>query len=521
MSRAIRKAGWALAAACGISIVPIAIAQTPAHSHVDESGKTAAAPVDTAARRALEIKVELAWLEDTETFPCQIAALFRSGDIEVRGYVPSEAVRDKAVRIARDASSATIVDHIHVVPTVIQPSRALTKEALQPAIALCLRTNFSGQLAGLQVSCNDRGEVTVKGSIATRDEKLAISKRLQTIAGCTCVHNRLVVPGTHDEPALAVSAFPVAKTPSREQKQSESPQTAKTPERKIAPVPPPASVPAPQATVSVPPPPATVSAPPATASATPSSNAAARTPISFSPSQPPSNGPAPSPVPNQAAAPSAVRPQSVSPYPVVAPASSTPPTKASGTLLAPVDAPPAVPPMHVSLSAPLVEVPPLPAAAAAQLSYPVANQKDLSKQTAKAPPSTDAIAMASINIPATETIAKAPVHIPEPKLPVRGEAYETTGVVLITDDAPAAAAPSTPAPSKMAIAGVKSAIERSCGSRISSVEVKADAGNRLKIQFTAPSSSEADVYLGRIMGLPELAPYVRADLVDVKINLQR
>src|SRR5688572_3215945 len=54
-------------------------------------------PAVEAAHRTIEIMVELAWLGDPGTFPYFLEAKSNGQSMEVRGYVPSRAVRAQAL----------------------------------------------------------------------------------------------------------------------------------------------------------------------------------------------------------------------------------------------------------------------------------------------------------------------------------------------------------------------------------------------------------------------------------------
>ena len=55
------------------------------------------APIAEQGNRISEIRVELAWLGDPLTFPCQMAAHVSDAGLEVRGFVPSLTVREHAL----------------------------------------------------------------------------------------------------------------------------------------------------------------------------------------------------------------------------------------------------------------------------------------------------------------------------------------------------------------------------------------------------------------------------------------
>src|SRR5713226_4480968 len=74
------------------------------------------APIAEQGHRISEIRVELAWLGDPITFPCQLGASVQKGVVELRGYVPSTAVRERAVKLARQVCPLPVIDHLQIHP---------------------------------------------------------------------------------------------------------------------------------------------------------------------------------------------------------------------------------------------------------------------------------------------------------------------------------------------------------------------------------------------------------------------
>jgi hypothetical protein len=144
------------------------------------------------------------------------------------------------------------------------------------------------------------------------------------------------------------------------------------------------------------------------------------------------------------------------------------------------------------------------------------------------------IAQASAQAPAKETwkaVPSAPAvksdPATQPAVPPTtahdslGEPYVTTGVVMITDPTPAASPPSPAAPLAPALpvthlspVAVKASIEKTCGPNIRNVEVKLEAGNKVSIQYGAPTAADGQLFFDRIQALPDLAPYE----VNVKVT---
>jgi osmotically-inducible protein OsmY len=203
MRTALRRAGLALVAAGTLGIVPPALAQKlpeyPLHS------ETAAQPMEVAdspqampegEARLLEIKVELALMADLSTFPYHLAARASGGTVEVRGYIPNDIVRQRAMKIARDTCSLEISDELRTHPTLSYRSAVVAPRPLEEAVLDALQQAFPEASKDITVKARPNGEVTLTGSISSWEEKLAVSHSLRKVRGCSAVVNHLKVPTT-------------------------------------------------------------------------------------------------------------------------------------------------------------------------------------------------------------------------------------------------------------------------------------------------------------------------------------
>lgn len=143
--------------------------------------------------RSIEAAVELAWLADPITFPYDLRAEFRGGQLEIHGVVPAAIVRKQAVGIARLVSSAQILDQSDIRPETLAkipdvPARDVverTRAAIQRALP---------QLAGrVEASCDDNGRVALRGVVSNSTEKNVLSALMRRVAGCTSVENQVTV----------------------------------------------------------------------------------------------------------------------------------------------------------------------------------------------------------------------------------------------------------------------------------------------------------------------------------------
>ncbi len=206
MRRALGRGGWALSITAGLTLTVAATAQPPASappaaSKPPQQSTAARTPVTEDVNRTREIAVELNWLADPVTFPYQLGARVNGQALEIRGYVPSASVRDRAVKVACQNCPLPVVDRLTVRPEVAAPSAGVRVEQLQPAAVAALKAAFPRQAAALSVQCRPYGQVLLSGPVSSPEEKLAISASLRHLPGCTSVVNQLEVGGSARQPA--------------------------------------------------------------------------------------------------------------------------------------------------------------------------------------------------------------------------------------------------------------------------------------------------------------------------------
>jgi hypothetical protein len=217
MRRAPVRGWWALPVAAGLTF--LAPAQAQLLNFVGKAGQpgskkpAASAPIDEELARLTEINVGLAWLADPLTFPCQLAAHVQDGALELRGFVPNEAVRSRAVKVARERSGLSVVSHLKLRPTTA-PIWRRPPEELHAAIQLALKKNFPKLAPDIGVLCRPFGQVILTGRVESMEEKLALSQSLRRVPGCSSVLNQLEVGFTTTtaapKPAQAPAAVPKA-----------------------------------------------------------------------------------------------------------------------------------------------------------------------------------------------------------------------------------------------------------------------------------------------------------------------
>ncbi len=151
-------------------------------------------------RRLAEINVEIAWLADPVTFPYYLEARTNGANVEVRGYVPSKAVREHALRLAQVQASAPVIDAMKEHPSLLVRPSPMAPQELQRRVISSLREALPKASAQLQVQLAPDGKVFVYGTIPTHEDKLTVSLSLRRLHGCTSVQNQTQVP---NDPAVA------------------------------------------------------------------------------------------------------------------------------------------------------------------------------------------------------------------------------------------------------------------------------------------------------------------------------
>jgi hypothetical protein len=197
--RLAHKSGWALAAASSLGV---GLGLSPAASPIDPApaALTAAAPTTSATTeeeaRLAEIKVELAWLTDPLTFPCDLAVRAVHGALEIGGDVPREATRVRAVALAREHGKMPVIDKIAVIPSSTVPPVKVNYDQLNVSVAKALgkiMVKHPAEDNQFNLAIDSGGQVTVSGTALSCEEKLSISRKLSSLSGCTSVMNQFAI----------------------------------------------------------------------------------------------------------------------------------------------------------------------------------------------------------------------------------------------------------------------------------------------------------------------------------------
>jgi hypothetical protein len=577
MRRALVRGWWALPIAAGLTLVVPAPAQPPGAAGPPTPARPViGGPGDADPNRLAEIQVGLAWLADPMTFPYHLAARARAGNLEIRGFVPNEATRARAVKVAREHCELNVVDSLRIhavsIPTTVKPP-----QELHAAVLACLKANFPRQAGTISVLCRPHGQVVITGRVTSLEERLAVSQEMRRVPGCTSVVNRLaaVAPRPPAQPVQAArpaqpvpaSNFGVATQPltftrippqaarvdgdradqgpalpppaASPYGQSASPAVAGLPNRPTMPevkmASAPGMSPSPYGATApgLPRPPLqqmpAPGAAPASGSPYAASAPAQAKPLTFATA---SRAPAPPALP-----PLAVTPPfgDISPSPLAAQASPQKLATASPAPSLPAPEKPAAPPSQpsqwtrapvapaggLSLPPPPVQTPAGvwtagPASAVVQTSF---RPEDVRPAPGPAPRQTALASPAVVPQPSPTTSRPtwAPATTPRPSLPPPGEPYVTRGFVIVADAGPEPVRPQalmpTGDPWVRRQAQLKQAIQTACGPAVRDVEVEVYSSTEAQVRFRAASKAEADRLWAQIQRLPDLSPYKKLDVV--------
>lgn len=208
MHRALRGAARTLVAASALGLARPALAQPSPYvtsgpaEQVSVPTDPTGVPPESLNGHLEEMKVELAWLADVATFPCPIGARAVGGKLEVRGFVPNRAVRERTLEIARMHSLLPVVDLLQIHSSLALRTAGVPAETVRREANEVLRNALGERFQGLACKAYPNGQVILTGLAISVEEKLALGRKLRQVHGCTCVVNHLTVPTVQREGRL-------------------------------------------------------------------------------------------------------------------------------------------------------------------------------------------------------------------------------------------------------------------------------------------------------------------------------
>lgn len=180
-----------VAGGCGLASVALAGNDpTPA-----SSSPASAMPQRAAQARLEAIRVELAILGDRAAYNQGIEVVLVDDTILLKGQVQDEATHKRVVEVARQNSYLPVADALSTVASTA--ARALPTVPLYKAVRDALVRHLGSKADRFQIYTSEDGLVTLKGEVGSAEEKLAASRALRGLAGCSRVSNCLEVRTVH------------------------------------------------------------------------------------------------------------------------------------------------------------------------------------------------------------------------------------------------------------------------------------------------------------------------------------
>src|SRR5579871_523569 len=201
MPRALSSAVGALLAPAAILLACRAWAQAPV---LETRSQPIPAPQVSPEDRALseahlrleEMKVDLALLADTATFPYYIGACSDDGELELRGLVPNETIKQRALDLAGRSTYLKVRDGLKISDAVSPPAVVRAPQVLQQEAAELLVKHFGEARRKIGLQARPNGQLMITGPIDSMETKLAVSRLFRQLPGCYGILNELIVEET-------------------------------------------------------------------------------------------------------------------------------------------------------------------------------------------------------------------------------------------------------------------------------------------------------------------------------------
>jgi hypothetical protein len=145
------------------------------------------------SHRVETMKVQLALLADTAIFPYHIGVGVSGANLQLRGYVPNDMIRQRALELARRATFLNVTDGLTIQKNLSKRPPLRSVEILQKESVELLVNNFGETGRQMHVEARPNGLILVTGSVDSIEDKLAVSKLFRQLSGCFGVVNKLNV----------------------------------------------------------------------------------------------------------------------------------------------------------------------------------------------------------------------------------------------------------------------------------------------------------------------------------------
>lgn len=200
MRRALRGAVGVLLAVAAVVPAPKASAKLPFLRRRSQQPP----PVETVVyeentvlseghNRLEEMKVELALLSNIATFPYYLGTRSAGEILTLRGYVPNDMVRQRALEIARRNTFLTVQDGLRIQSNLslrppLRPARVLQQDG-----AMLLQEKLGEPAKKMSLGVRPNGLVVVSGPVDSVEGKLAVSRLFRQLSGCSGVINEMTI----------------------------------------------------------------------------------------------------------------------------------------------------------------------------------------------------------------------------------------------------------------------------------------------------------------------------------------
>src|SRR5579875_2341169 len=142
-------------------------------------------------QRLAEMKVELALLSDIATFPYDLRAHANGDTLTVRGSVPNETIRQRAMELARRNTYLRGIDELTIQPnlsvrSLLRPPYRVQQEGIE-----LLQKELGEPARQMSLEVRPNGVVVLTGRVDSVESKREISRLFRRLPGCTAVINEL------------------------------------------------------------------------------------------------------------------------------------------------------------------------------------------------------------------------------------------------------------------------------------------------------------------------------------------
>ncbi|MSR30957.1 MAG: BON domain-containing protein [Gemmataceae bacterium] len=143
--------------------------------------------------RVEAIRVQVAFLADPVLSGCDLAVVYKDGQIVLKGKTPNWATQERAMLVAKQITHLKVRDEIRLFLLAPSIPPRLSKETLQKNANAFIASELTVAYPGIKVEAGADGSLAVSGPVVSLEDKLEVSKKLRKLHGCHLVWNRMAV----------------------------------------------------------------------------------------------------------------------------------------------------------------------------------------------------------------------------------------------------------------------------------------------------------------------------------------